>query len=399
MARRGSQNDPIYESWNTGERPEKSGGLSEWIFPLIMLFLFPPVGVLLLVLKIFTGGSRKTARGRHPYYAQQEGQTPVGARTAATAPAKGGGKKAGSVQAVLSGLDRRSRRLMVVGGVVAALFAIAMPSVLGEIFYWLFEGEFSWAVQEFFNGMPVMILLAAGLGALWAGLRGKKQLGRFRNYLAMVGKQPSVSISALASAAGLPPSKVRDDLSDMLEAGLFPKGFLDYGGDRLVLSGEGLKGQVPPEPASAPQPKPAPGEEENAVLAEIRAVNDSIAHEHISEQIDRIGVVTAKIFDYQKTHPEKSPQLHSFLSYYLPTTLKILRAYAQLEAQGIEGENITAAKQRIEGMMDKVVEGFEKQLDQLFQGDAMDITTDVQVLEQMLAKDGLSSGDGLQLGI
>ena len=57
------------------------------------------------------------------------------------------------------------------------------------------------------------------------------------------------------------------------------------------------------------------------------------------------------------------------------------------------GENITAAMHRIESMMDKVVEGFEKQLDQLFQGDALDITTDVEVLERMLSKDGLSSSD------
>lgn len=77
------------------------------------------------------------------------------------------------------------------------------------------------------------------------------------------------------------------------------------------------------------------------------------------------------------------------MSYYLPTTLKILRAYGQLEDQEISGENIAAAMERIEGMMDKVVDGFEKQLDLLFQGDAMDITADVEVLERMLAKDGL----------
>ena len=87
------------------------------------------------------------------------------------------------------------------------------------------------------------------------------------------------------------------------------------------------------------------------------------------------------------------------MSYYLPTTLKILRAYGQLESQQVSGENITAAMERIEGMMDKVVEGFEKQLDQLFQGDAMDIATDVEVLERMLAKDGLSSSQGMTLGL
>ena len=71
--------------------------------------------------------------------------------------------------------------------------------------------------------------------------------------------------------------------------------------------------------------------------------------------------------------------------------------YSQLEDQEVSGANITAAMARIEGMMDKVVEGFEKQLDQLFQGDAMDITTDVEVLERMLAKDGLSDHQGMTL--
>ena len=118
----------------------------------------------------------------------------------------------------------------------------------------------------------------------------------------------------------------------------------------------------------------------------------------MSRKIDRIGEITGKIFAYQKQNPGKETQMRSFLSYYLPTTLKILRAYAQMEAQGVEGENIRAAKERIEGMMDKVVEGFEKQLDRLFQNDAMDITTDVEVLERMLQKDGLSGGEGMTLG-
>ena len=114
----------------------------------------------------------------------------------------------------------------------------------------------------------------------------------------------------------------------------------------------------------------------------------------MSAKIDRIEEITGKILAYQKQHPDRSGQLRSFLNYYLPTTLKILRAYAQLDAQGVEGENISATKARIEGMMDQVVAGFEKQLDKLFRDDAMDISSDVQVLENMLKKDGLSDDPG-----
>ena len=164
---------------------------------------------------------------------------------------------------------------------------------------------------------------------------------------------------------------------------------------RLILSDEGLQEEAPP----APEPdEPEPEEDvldmndDDAVLGEIRRLNDDIDDPVMSQKIDRIGEITGKIFAYQKQSPNRAGQLRSFLSYYLPTTLKILRAYARMEEQGVEGENIRSAKARIEGMMDKVVEGFEKQLDKLFQDDAMDIATDVQVLERMLEKDGLSGG-------
>ena len=353
-----------------------------------------PIGVLMIVTRLL-GRGRK--RGRHPYYERHGGQH-AGARTTAgepmapkTSKVQAGGRSPSAAQKELDALARKCKLLTIVGAVITAVFALALPSALGEVFYWLFAFKPALAVDELFNAIPVLCFLGGGIGCLWAGLRKRKQLRRFRNYLAMVGKRESVSISALASATGLSPGKVRDDLADMLDNGLFPQGFLDYGGDRLVLSGDGIAD--PPPKTEAPPPEA----DENAILTEIRAINDAIDNEKLSAQIDRIGVITARILDYQKSHPEKEAELHSFLSYYLPTTLKILRTYAQLEDQEVSGQNITAAMQRIESMMDKAVEGFEKQLDRLFQGDAMDIAADVEVLERMLAKDGLSGQEGLTL--
>ena len=127
---------------------------------------------------------------------------------------------------------------------------------------------------------------------------------------------------------------------------------------------------------------------------------------HSREEVHKLGICPGDYVCYDpKTQVTPSGFLKArFLddkasAACLLTTLKILRAYGQLEAQEISGQNIAAAMGRIEGMMDKVVEGFEKQLDLLFQGDAMDITTDVEVLERMLAKDGLSDRPGLTLGL
>ena len=377
-------------------KSNQKSDLIYWLIAVGLLFtgIAAPVGVVMIVLKLM-GGKKK---GRHPYYMQRDGEAPAGARTTASAQGedaprgkKAGGKKRRSApQDQLAQMARSAKNLTTTGAILAAVFGcISVIDAADNL--WMLP-DVLWYLEEI---IPLLCFTAVGLGLLGAGLLKRRTVHRYRGYLAMIGSHKAVSVSALSSATGSSPAKVRDDLEDMLDDGFFPKGFLDYGSDRLVVDGNGL--EEAPAPQAEPQPAPK-AEEENAILAEIRAVNDAVANEKVSAQIDQIGTITAKILDYQRSHPDSAPQLHSFLSYYLPTTLKILRAYGQLESQEVSGENITAAMARIEGMMDKVVEGFEKQLDLLFQGDAMDITADVAVLERMLAKDGLSDQEGMTLG-
>ena len=159
-----------------------------------------------------------------------------------------------------------------------------------------------------------------------------------------------------------------------------------------------------PEPAPEPEPEPehaAPEDplavERARALAELRRLDENIEDAKLSAQIVHMEEVTGKIFDIVAGQPAKLPQLRRFLNYYLPTTLKLLNAYDRMGAAGVEGANIDGTMGRIDAMMDKVVDGFEKQLDKLFQDDAMDIATDVQVLERMLEKDGLTVDNELKL--
>ena len=379
--------------------------LRSWIFPILMLIFVTPLGVLLVVLKLLGGGGLSRGQRREQrtqgYAAQSATRSPLGARTTG---GQGGQTvspaAAPQVSQQIARLAKKGKQLALLGGGLSVVTVLALAVSMRNVMYWLIHGEFAWFLDDLLAQLPALCVLAVGLGLLVDGIRRQHRAGRFRGYLAMIGEKKSVAISALASATGRPKNKVCADLEDMLDAGLFPSGYLNYGGDRFVLGG-GLEDQPESQataPAAKAQPQPSKADRgaENAILDEIRQVNDQVANEKLSAQIDRIGVITAKILEYQKSRPEKAPQLHSFLSYYLPTTLKILRAYGQLESQQIAGENITAAMTRIEGMMDKVVEGFEKQLDQLFQGDTMDITADVDVLEQMLARDGLT-GEQLRL--
>ena len=379
-----------YDSGGGSRRGGNRSNWGFWILALFFLFVLPPVGILMIVIKLAGGGKKK---GRHPYYMQQE-QGRMGARTAQMGGQPGPVSHSGTVPApnsLLSKMSAKAKKLTIVGAVLSAVFGFAsINSVFGNL--WMLP-DIAWYLEEL---VPIFCFFGAGLGCLWGGLRRQKRVRTFRSYLAMIGSRTTISISALSSAMGVSPAKVRDTLEDMLDDGFFPLGYLDYGSDRLVLTSDGIPD--PPKEEEKPAQEEPAEDPQNAILEEIRAINADIDNPKLNQQIDRIGVITAKVFEYQRSHPQKSNQLHSFLSYYLPTTLKILRAYAQLEDQEVDGENISAAMERIEGMMDMGVEGFEKQLDQLFQGDALDITADVEVLERMLAKDGLSSGSTVRMG-
>lgn len=131
----------------------------------------------------------------------------------------------------------------------------------------------------------------------------------------------------------------------------------------------------------------------NAAIAEMKRLNESIRDEKISESIDRLEDVSRKIFEQVKADPSRLPQIRKFMDYYLPTTLKILGAYDRMGSQGVSGENIDSTMQRVEGMMGTITQAFEKQLDSLFGAEAMDISTDITVLENLMKREGLVSDE------
>ena len=124
-------------------------------------------------------------------------------------------------------------------------------------------------------------------------------------------------------------------------------------------------------------------------IQEMKRLDENIADPGISADIVRLEQVSAKIFEEVRQHPEKLPQIRRFLDYYLPTTLKLLNAYDRMSGTGVSGENIDTTLAKVEGMMRTIVAAFEKQLDSLYGSEAMDISTDITVLENMMAREGL----------
>ena len=146
------------------------------------------------------------------------------------------------------------------------------------------------------------------------------------------------------------------------------------------------------KPASTGDPElDALVQERDRAVSEMRRLNDAIADPTISAQIDHLESTTTKIISYVVEHPKKLPQIRKFLNYYLPTTLKLLNAYDRMGSAGVSGENMG----KIEAMMSPVDQAFDRQLDALFGDEALDISTDITVLENLLAQEGLA---GEQLG-
>ena len=160
--------------------------------------------------------------------------------------------------------------------------------------------------------------------------------------------------------------------------------------------------EVPdPKPKEPEKPKTTGNPEIDALVkerdravSEMRRLNDAIEDAKLSRQIDHLEAVTRKIIDLVVAEPKKLPQIRKFMSYYLPTTLKILNSYDRMGSAGVDGENISTTKQKIEAMMDTIVTAYDKQLDALYGEEALDISTDIAVMEQMLQQEGLSGSDG-----
>ena len=289
---------------------------------------------------------------------------------------------------------KNGKGLITLGLIMMGVCGVAAGMNFADNFY-LLGTEPLWVLEEV---LPSFVLTGMGAGLFTCGQVRKNQYKRFHRYLTLIGDQKTVSITALAEAFPAKRSKVCAALEDMIDAGVFgERAYLDYGRDLLVLDGSGVKAQDKPREEKKTAPTTAVGEE-NDLLRQIREVNEDIENPELSRKIYRIEEITHRILEFQKEHPDKAGELRKFLNYYLPTTLKILNSYAQLENQGVEGENITATKQRIEGMMDMVVEGFERQLDKLFAGDMMDIAADITVMERMMQGDGLADSEDQMMG-
>lgn len=261
------------------------------------------------------------------------------------------------------------------------------------------------------------IPFALGLGALVgggtllsSGIRSLGRVSRYKVYLKALGKNTHIALEKLSRSVGKPVKFVRKELQGMINQGLFLEGHLDHEEQNLITSDETYahyeqsrlqmearkqaEAAAPKQPSSTPDPKVQEVlDRGNAYLREIRRCNDEIPGEEISAKISRMEAIVQRIFERAKAHPEIIPDLKKLMDYYLPMTIKLLNAYADMDRQPIQGDTIRASKQEIDTTLDTLNLAFEKLLDSVFQDTAMDVSSDISVLHTLLAQEGLTVDD------
>ena len=391
------------------EKPKKD---SDWFSWALIVFLFAvdlfPLALLLLFWKLFAPDKKqKTPQAPplqvDPTFERRQRETARQAGPADRSARRGGSRaKTAAKKVVRSPTAGKSnaRWLKIVGAIVAVAGIVMAAEPLGMLPYasdWLglWMEDFLTALAPAFGGMAMF----------FSGVSMDRQLKRNARYLAVMGDMEAIDLDVLARKLGFSRRRVEKDLQKMIEKGYFGgKAYVNmelgyfFRSSQADAAFSGKQAEEQQAGETASQTEQEAESEYARILRNIRRANDDIADPVLSAKIQRLEDITAKIFQAVEEDPQKRDRIDTFLHYYLPTTQKLLDSYAKFEAAGVEGENLRQAKERIEQTMDSIVAGFAHQLDQLYQADAMDVDSDIRVMETMLHRDTASAEKDFGLG-
>ena len=279
-------------------------------------------------------------------------------------------------------ISRGKKALFILGwivlglGVFGTIYAVAGTGVLWKILQW------------------IAVALSGG-GMLFAAHSKDRKERLYQNIIKIVGDKSYIDLKSLASAAGVKEKALRRELDEMSERGYLPAAaYLDNARGLLILDESKAAEQITVQTSTDPE---RDEDKYDLLLKEMERACGSIRDRDMMEKAVQIRGLAAAIFDAVRKDPEKQPQISSFLNYYFPTTLKLLDSYAEIEEKSYHGDKLAQTKERIELTMDTIISAYRKQLDNLYLPDTLDVDTDIDVLETMLKRDGLSESDFSQI--
>lgn len=270
------------------------------------------------------------------------------------------------------------------------------------------------------NSTPVgwiinIVFMAAFLKMIRVGSGNMNRLKRAKRYLQLCRGRMYGQVEQLAMDTGNSVRYVVKDLRKMLSLGMFPEGHLDSQktcfmlndavhqqyleaeNNRILRENSQKEENAADTDTDSPVADNTQESELNTMIAEgmecirkLRSLNDNIPGEVISEKLYCLESLLKDIFDNVREHPEQMHRMHTMMDYYLPTTLKLVEAYEDFDKVSVPGDDIIAAKAEIERTLDIINQAFKELLNNLFQDAVFDATTDAQVLQTMLAREGLT---------
>lgn len=262
--------------------------------------------------------------------------------------------------------------------------------------------------------IPVLAVIALGIAGfglmLRKGVTQQQRLSRMKRYVSLCDDNMYINIKELAQQTRQTSEYVLKDVKKMLRLGFFPEGHLDQKEsclmlddstyreylrveqERKLLAQEEAARKATPltEVEKQNQELEAMIKEGQDYIEKLRYLNDLIEDEVVSEKLYRMENLLKEIFKRLKEAPEQMPKMRKLMNYYLPTTIKLLQAYSEFDDVSAPNNDIASAKAEIEKTIDIINEAFTELLNKLFQDSAFDAATDAQVLQTMLAKEGLT---------
>lgn len=276
-------------------------------------------------------------------------------------------------------------------------------------------------LEDFSIGIKIALsvlfpFLVGSIVMLCTGSSMLSSLKRYHRYIAELRGRTYCNIKELADKSGKSSRFVLKDVRKMINKGWFRQGHLDHDNTCLIVSHDtyqeyqNIQRQRIEQKQSEFEKKieykdvnledKQIDHEVQKVISEgkeyirkIKSCNDAIRKEDISKKISLMEMLIQKIFDRVKEDPDSLEDIQKLMEYYLPTTVKLLEAYQQLDSQPVQGENIRSSKLEIEKTLDTLNVAFEKLLDSLFEDVAWDVSSDISVLHTMLAQEGLTGND------
>ncbi len=385
---------------------------------LIFLFFAPPIGVILIVVKYILPVLRTlltdsdmlfSRKNRYSGYEKKDADKVFAEFWESTSGSdkaekgkrnEGSGKKNTDDVRGTAEPERAKEKLpyKVSSVIFLALSAVCLAVALTTLGGGLIPGGLPLSViVQILPSYTAQILLAvtgAVLGGIGIFQRRIYRLAKM--YVSVIGTRGSVDLDELTGSLSRSRKRVMKELGRVIDAGVFGQyAYIDIGRG-LFLRNSTFAPKDRKTTEKKREDEEAAKDDYAETLSRIRRLNDEIDDVPVSDRIDLIEEYTRRIFEFIKKNPEREKDVHTFMTYYLPMTLKLLESYSEIERVGVAGDNMQSAKESIEKTLDMLVEGYKRLLDKLYESENLDISSDIDVLERMMRKDGLAD-DGFDL--